>query len=175
MTVASLFGCAHSPAEVSGAEYRVLSAYTAGKFAGDERVRQIVILNETLRGAETPQGTMDDLNSVPGLKTVHGQVYRAFLDANLHPGSFHRSFKLPFPYQIVESSEMHSIFGTPGDIWGRYYEKYPNSNGLLRLSRVGFNSDGSQAAFYVSNSCGGLCGGGHFVIMEEVDSKWRVV
>ena len=174
MALASLFGCRHSPTEVADAEYRVLSAYTAGKFVGEERVRQIVIFNETVGGAETPQG-MVDLSNFPGLKTAHSQVYRAFLDANLHPSSFHRSFTLPVPYEIVASSEMHSIFGTSGDVWGRYYEKYPNSTGLLRLSRVGFNSDGNQAAFYISNYCGGLCGGGYFVIMEKVNSNWKVV
>ena len=169
MALASLFSCRHSPTEVTDAEYRVLSAYTAAKFVGKERVSQIVIFNET---AETPQG-MAALNNVPRL--IHSQVYRAFLDANLHPSSFRGSFTLPLPYHIVGSSEMHSIFGTPGDVWGRYYEKYPNSTGLLRLSRVGFNSDGNQAAFYISNSCGGLCGGGYFVIMEKVNSSWKVV
>jgi len=153
---------------------RVLSAVTAGKFFGEERVRQIVIFNETVGGAETPEG-MADLNNVPGLKTAHSQVYHDFLDANLHPSSFHRSFTFPVPYQIVSSSEMHSIFGTPGDTWGRYDEKYPNSTGLLRLSRVGFNSDGNQAAFYISNHCGGLCGGGYFVLMEKVNFDWKVV
>jgi hypothetical protein len=171
MALASLFGCRHSPTEVSDAEYRVLSAYVAGKFVGEERVGQIVILNET---AETQQG-MAIWNNVPRLVTAHSQVYRAFLDANLHPSSFHRSFTLPLPYQIVASSEMQSIFGSPGDVWGRYYEKYPNSMGLLRLSRVGFNADGNQAAFYISNSCGGLCGGGYFVIMEKVNSNWKIV
>jgi hypothetical protein len=175
MTLASLLGCGHSPAEVTDAEYRVLSAYTAGKFVGREGVRQIVIFNETLKGAEAPRGIVDLNNNIPGLNTVHSQVYRAFLDANLHPSSFHRSFTLPIPYQIVASSEIHSIFGTPGDIWGRYYEKYPNSTGLLRLSRVGFNSDGNQAALYASTYCGGLCGSGYFVIMEKIDSNWKVV
>jgi hypothetical protein len=174
IVLASLFGCKHSPAEITDAEYRVLSAYIAGKFVGEEGVRQIVIFSETVGGGERPE-QIADLNDVPGLKTAHGQVYRAFLDANLHPSSFHRSFTLPLPYQIVEPSEMRSIFGTPGDVWGRYYEKYPNSTGFLRVSRVGFNSDANQAAFYISNHCGGLCGGGYFAIMEKVNSNWKVV
>ena len=87
MALASLFGCRHSPAEVTDAEYRVLSAYAAGKNVGEEHIRQIVIFNETVSGPETPWG-MDDLNDVPGLKTVHSQVYSAFLDANLHPAVF---------------------------------------------------------------------------------------
>jgi hypothetical protein len=152
----------------------VLSAYIAGEFVGGQCVRQIVIFNETVSGTETPWGK-DVLNNVAGFTTVHSQIYRVFVDANLQPSSFHRSFTLPVPYQIVASSEMHSIFGTPGNAWGRYYKKYPNSMGLLRLSRVGFNSDGNQAAFYVSNSCGGLCGEGSFVIMEKVDSNWKVL
>jgi hypothetical protein len=174
MALASLFGCRHSPAEVTDAEYRVLSAYIAGKLVGVEDVRQIVIFNETVGRDEIPGG-LAALNNVPGLKTAHSQVYHAFLDANLYLSSFRRSFTFPVPYQIAASSELHSIFEAPGDIWGRYYEKYPNSTGLVRLSRVGFNSDGNQAAFYVSNNCGGLCGGGYFVIMEKVNSNWKVV
>jgi hypothetical protein len=118
MALVSLFGCRHSPAEVTDAEYRVLSAYIAGKFAGQERVPQIVIFSETVGGGEKPE-EMAALNDIPGLKTAHGQVYGAFLDANLHPISFHHSFTLPIPYQIVAPSEMRSIFGTPGDVWGR--------------------------------------------------------
>jgi hypothetical protein len=173
IALASLFGCRHAPPEVTDAEYRVLSAYTAGKFVGNERTRQIVIFNETVDGAETPRG-MADLNDVPGLKTAHSQVYRAFLDANLHPGSFHRSFDLPLPYQIIEASDFRSIF-RDGRAWGHFYEKYPNSTGFLRLSRVGFNSDGNEAAFYISKYCDGLCGGGYFVIMEKLNSNWKVV
>jgi hypothetical protein len=173
LALASLFGCRHSPAEVTDAEYRVLSAYAAGKLAGEERAGLIVIFNETAEARTDVWITR--LGNDPEFKTAHSQIYLAFLVANLHRGSFHRSFTLPVPYQILTTSEMQSIFRTPGDIWGRYYEKYPHATGLLKMSRVGFNPDGNQAAFYISNSCGGLCGAGYFVIMEKVDSKWKVV
>lgn len=177
--LSSLFGCRHSrvaPAEVTDAEYQVLSAYATGKLRSGVGVKQVVILSETLAMTDNFAGTSAVKRAIPKLRKAYGPLFSAFFDVSHHSSKFHRSFTLPVPYQIVDSSEMDSIFGTPGDIWGRYYQKYPGSQGILELSRVGFSPDGQQAAFYLSNRCGGLCGGGYFVVMErQVDSDWKVL
>ena len=86
-----------------------------------------------------------------------------------------RIFILPIPYQIVEHSEIVSVLSGPGN-WGNYDYKYPRSAGFLELSRVGFNRDGSQAAFYTSLHCGSQCGAGYFVIMErDAKADWKIV
>lgn len=48
--------------------------------------------------------------------------------------------------------------------------------GYLRgISRVGFNSNKSQALVYTWYSCFGLCGGGYFVILErDPDNQWII-
>ena len=39
---------------------------------------------------------------------------------------------------------------------------------------MGFNADGTQALFYISNRCGGLCGRGSYVVMEKRDDHWVI-
>jgi hypothetical protein len=43
------------------------------------------------------------------------------------------------------------------------------------LSKIGFSADGSQALFYATNSCGGKCGTGTYVVMQKSDVSWKVV
>jgi hypothetical protein len=84
------------------------------------------------------------------------------------------SFRLPIAYELVEKTEIDAIF-EHGGWWTDYYKKYPNSQGFLTLSRVGFSADGKQAMFYAVNECGGKCGTGTYVLMEKAESHWLVV
>jgi hypothetical protein len=43
---------------------------------------------------------------------------------------------------------------------------------LIEFSRVAFNRDRSEAFFAVSNSCGGLCGGGGAVLGIHKQGEW---
>jgi hypothetical protein len=58
--------------------------------------------------------------------------------------------------------------------WGEYYRRFPGSQGVLTLSRVGFNAERTQAPFFFSNQCGGLCGAGRYVVMEKRGSDWVI-
>jgi hypothetical protein len=176
----SVSGCGNSPAvvpvDLTNAEYQVISSYLREKFKSDaeHNKRSLVIISETKDTKDDPVGTDEMYKLMPTLKSTHREVFQSFLETNHHSSSFQTVFDIPIPYQIIKSSEMQSM-GAGGHFWERFYEKYPNSTGLLRLSRVGFNSGGNQAAFYVSNHCGGLCGGGYFVIMQkDSNSEWKI-
>ena len=51
--------------------------------------------------------------------------------------------------------------------WGEYYRRFPGSQGVLTLSREGFNAERTQALFYFSNRCGGLYHAVSYVVMEK--------
>ena len=57
--------------------------------------------------------------------------------------------------------------------WNEYYRQYPDSGGLLEFSAVGFNPDKTIAVVYMGHSCGDLCGGGTFHVLEKIDGKWK--
>jgi hypothetical protein len=78
-------------------------------------------------------------------------------------------FPLNRDYRIVEES-MVSFGETVG---GR--PDYPNSTGVLSLSRVGVNSDNTQALMYVRQHCGSLCGHDVWVLLsKQQDGRWQV-
>jgi len=59
--------------------------------------------------------------------------------------------------------------------WNEFYKRHPNSEGVIVLSRVGFNAGMNQALLYIDHTCGGLCGTGHYVLLEKSHGAWRVV
>lgn len=182
---------AHPVAEVTEVEYQVLSAYVAGAFTGDKgehrvgsHAPKIVIANVTESDRDDSEIEDDDGKPMSWKQTskyLHKEAptlqtaaLNSFRDANTHPAPFRPSFRLPVAYELVDKTEIDAIF-KKGGWWPDYYKKYPNSQGFLRLSRVGFSTDGKQAVFYARNGCGGKCGTGTYVVMEKVDSGWKIV
>jgi hypothetical protein len=53
--------------------------------------------------------------------------------------------------------------------------RFPNNLGFFVVSPVGLNLNNTEALLYVERFCGGLCGGGEYVLMRKVDGVWRVV
>jgi hypothetical protein len=53
--------------------------------------------------------------------------------------------------------------------------RFPNNLGFFVVSRVGLNLNKTEALLYVEHFCGGLCGGGEYVLMRKVDGVWHVV
>jgi hypothetical protein len=53
--------------------------------------------------------------------------------------------------------------------------RFPNNLGYFVVSRVGLNLNKTEALLYVDHFCGGLCGGGEYILMRKLDGEWRVV
>jgi hypothetical protein len=45
---------------------------------------------------------------------------------------------------------------------------------LNGFSHIGFNAGRTQAIVYVSYVCGGMCGDGHYVLLERTGRRWRI-
>jgi len=73
-------------------------------------------------------------------------------------------------YALVTESEL------PEDnhFWARYHEKFPQPSRLITFSNVGFNNQHDQALVYMTQACGGLCGGGGYVLLKKVNGKWEI-
>lgn len=180
----------HSPraptSEVTSNEYAVLSASitdTNTNQKGKEQPVKIVISNMTQSGDDD---LLLDKNGqrIPWEKTaeyLRGKVpalqrttIDAFREANAQQAILHRSFVFPTDYKLVDSTQLHSIFKKNGDPWPAFYKQFPGSGGLFTFSRVGFSADGTQALFYLRHTCGLLCGGGAYVVMEKRDGRWVI-
>jgi hypothetical protein len=93
---------------------------------------------------------------------------------NAQQASLRRSLHPSIDYELVTSAQLEPIFCYHCGFWPAYYKRFPGSQGLLTFSGVGFSADGTQAFFYFSNRCEGLCGTGDYVIMEKRDGRWVI-
>jgi hypothetical protein len=174
---------------VSAAEYDVLSAWIAGTFKGQESkegvgkdIVKIVILNLTqsdendtrLDENGRPIPWKEAASLIKQSPALQRTTIDAFREVNAQQASLRRSFHYPIDYELVDSTQLDSIFNKNGGSWSAYYKRFPGSQGVLALSRVGFSADGTQALFYLSNRCGGLCGGGRYVVMEKLNDRWMI-
>jgi len=172
------------------AEYEVLSAFIDAKLSADkgvlplspegEGISRLVIRRTSVtdvegeldrNGQPIPWAqTASSLQSqVPSLKRA---TTDAFQKVNKTHSTFRRLFPIVFDYEILGTDELNSAFENGS--WTAFYKQYPGSTGVLGFSRVGINGDGTQALFYASNNCGGLCGGGTYVIMAKQDGRWVI-
>jgi hypothetical protein len=63
----------------------------------------------------------------------------------------------------------------PDKYWSMFYEHFPGTSGLISLSSIGYNSDGTRAVLMVDVGCGSLCGQGYIVVVQRDAAGWRLI
>ena len=173
--------------EMSAAEYEVLTAWIDAKLTGKERVgkgiAKVVIFDTTKSGDDDLLGD-ENGRPIPWEKTAESlrkkdpALQQAALDTfrkiNAQQAFLRRSLHPSIDYELVTSAQLEPIFCRHCGFWPAYYKQFPGSQGFLTFSGVGFSADGTQAFFYFSNRCEGLCGTGDYVIMEKHDGRWII-
>jgi len=169
--------------EMTAAEYDVLSAWLCGKVTRKNGINPIVIYDTT----DSDEGHLlhdDHGQPIPWEKQAESlrkkttvlqqSTLDAYRKANGQPAFLRRSLRPLTDYQLVSSTQLEPIFCYHCGFWPAFYKQFPGSQGVLTFSRVGFSADGTQAFFYYSNRCEGLCGTGDFVIMEKHNGQWAI-
>lgn len=82
-------------------------------------------------------------------------------------------FTLPVKRVFISDEELNIIFKDKL-YWEAFYKKYPNSQGVMTLSNVGFDAQKKQALVYISNSRGSLDAVGIYAVLEKQNDVWRV-
>jgi hypothetical protein len=75
-------------------------------------------------------------------------------------------------------SGVKAIFVYPSDLRSNtsgLEARFANNLGYFVISHVGLNLNKTEALLYVEHFCGGLCGGGNYILMRKVNGAWRVV
>ncbi len=75
-------------------------------------------------------------------------------------------------------SGARAVFVNPSDLGtrvGDFEARFPNNIGHFVVSHVGMNLNKTEALLYVDHFCGGLCGGGSYVLMRKVNGAWYVI
>jgi hypothetical protein len=102
------------------------------------------------------------------------EIMADFKTRNSQPSPLKPLIPLKVPYVLISSQEMEDLFQINENGWDEFYKRYPNLQGTMTLSRVGFNGDVNQALVYVGNQSHWRAGSGHFVLLIKENDRWKV-
>jgi hypothetical protein len=161
--------------QVSEEEYKIYSAMIKDMYVLRD-TKMLMIEDRTFRydfsggddepWKDKPKGLTIDPSAVADYEVKnHGQSV-------LSKGSF----KLPVKYDLITDADLRAIFhGHWGELeWVEYYRRFPDSSGFIMFSRVGFNTDHTQALLYVGSRGGPGYGEIHFLFLEKVNGTWTI-
>lgn len=158
---------------ISDDEYAVYSSFITQQF---DNKSTIIILWDT--------GENDVANSASkyiGNKKspiLQNDTYSNFIVQNQVNARFRLSYnKLPTNVQLVNRSVINEIFSDSLDLrkqWDNFYKRFPNAQGITSISRVGFNSNKSQALLYASTMKGYLWGSGDIYVFSKINGNWSL-
>ena len=156
-------------------EYAVYSALLEKRFAKDD-VKLLVIQKQTISSVDNYFIRITVEEPIPDMKKLFPYVSEdAFLDyrsKNQQSSSLNSKFVLPVKYVVTDKFELKE---DEGAAWiDSFFKKFPDARGMIRLSKVGFNTDRTEAFVFVEYICFALCGGGNNVLLEKNSSGWKV-
>jgi hypothetical protein len=72
-----------------------------------------------------------------------------------------------------EISSVHPAGVSP--FWSEFERRYPGAWGTLTLSKIGFNTDSTEALVEASFSCGDSCDSNETLLLRKIQRRWTVV
>jgi hypothetical protein len=97
-----------------------------------------------------------------------------FLDAAVEPSHHRRFDNLGLSYAVVTDTEQASLRRGGGIDMDLFFQRYPQTLGLVTLSRVTFSADHQWALVYVSLVNGSFGGFGRLYIFDRDGASWHL-
>ncbi len=161
--------------DIEAEEYAVYSAVIAAHFnlspTQGLRLQLIVIRDHT--SVEPTDDLPTLLISVDQNMAVGREILNNFLARNAQSYPLDNLFNLPVDVVLISDEEMNQIFRKDTG-WDDFYAQYPSSQGVMTLSRVGFNSRKDRALVYIGNQSYWLSGAGYYVLLTKKNEIWTV-
>ena len=92
--------------------------------------------------------------------------------ANRSTVQLQRKFDLLYEYYLAPRDELDKF--DPDNFFGEFYKKYPYSNGLISVSRIGFDKEDDTALIHVIHSYGTLGANYYFILLKKTDGTWGI-
>jgi hypothetical protein len=106
--------------------------------------------------------------------TVLQPIFDSFVTLNKAAWLLQPKLSLSTPYEFASREDLERFFRSGGTGWEGFAKRYPDSaHSYTVLSPVAFNADKTIAVAYMGHSCGNLCGGGTFYVLEKKDGVWK--
>jgi dsDNA-binding SOS-regulon protein len=82
----------------------------------------------------------------------------------------------PKSVELVSAATLKEIFAAKPDAkpngWDIFYQRFPDADGLIRISRVGIDSKSTVAIIYLGQQSGYLAGRGGICVLRREGGKW---
>jgi hypothetical protein len=147
------------PDKVTSEEYELYSQWATNRFQ-KEPPRHLYFAARTFVFNPMERNGCDKALSRDGVSWSMIRAMHALGEAQ-YPLSFYDKTKLRIPW---EYKGVDSIYDVPQENYKDY--RY------VDFSRVSFNNAHTEALFAVSDSCGGLCGGGGALLARRENGSW---
>ena len=136
-----------------------------------------VIADQTETGISGVSGTSQTVDRViKQMPDVAPATTASFLARNATVHQLRADMSLGVPYVLISQAETNAIFWGDGgqDGWQAFRALYPDAHGIQSLSRVGFNTDLTQALVYLGSQGDWLAGEGNYYLMKKVNGVWTI-
>ena len=167
-------GCNYTqPKSYEVEEYLVYSSIIEHNFKN-----KLIVINAFTMYEESPgnPGNLSDfkgyIHTFPGLSE---QTIQSFIKRNNSSFALNNKLlKVKNKKIILQKREVIIRIFKEQNGWDKYYRIFPGSQGFMTLSKVGFNSDISEAIVYMGNSSAFLGGGGSVIYLIKKDGRWII-
>lgn len=137
-------------------------------------IKLIVVRDHTVPGNLSDGGLNEQLQrAAKELPLLSQETVTDFLRKNSEQHPLTDSLKLNVDLKRISETESKAIF-QEGQGWEEFYKKYPSSQGVLELSKPGFNGDATQALVYVANQGSWKGGAGYYVLLAKENNAWKI-
>ncbi len=134
-----------------------------------------VVRSATRSGLHLPAGEERTLSYLhKNFKALSEETLADFLAKNRRQHPVEPDFNPGGRLTCVSDEEFEHIF-RDGEGWNRFRQRFPESDGTLRFSRVGLDWDVTQAILYVGQQFDWSVGSGGFWLFSKSDGIWAEV
>ncbi|MGD2247906.1 MAG: hypothetical protein PVF58_05830 [Candidatus Methanofastidiosia archaeon] len=156
--------------DIEAEEYAVYSAIINERF----ETFIIVVEDHTVCRSFPGSKLSDTLESIyQDMPAANKEIFDDFLVKNEQSYPLDHCFHIRGKVFLVSREKLRNIFESDYG-WLIFYMRYPFSQGIAGVSRVGFNKDMDQALVYFKNSRGSLSGAGYYMLLTKKEGVWYI-
>jgi hypothetical protein len=105
-------------------------------------------------------------------RDIEADIVEAWRKENLSTVLLERKFDLGYRYELVTRAELDEY--EPETFFNEFYRRYPDSNGLISVSRIGYDGTRNTALVHVIHNFGTIGTNYYFLLLERSGSGWVV-
>lgn len=172
--MASCIGNEAAPPSTVAEEYAVYAALIESLYSAQDTAL-LVIKDRTAVGI-SPNESLDSETEYIRKElgaAIESETLDDYRAKNRQPIQLAQDFALDVPYVLLSEAEVAEVFEQDGG-WAQFYTIYPDSQGIMTLSRVGFSAQMDEALVYIGNQADYRAGRGYYVLLTKKEGVWTV-